>query len=228
MKQILPALLLLAFATASYATGNGDAYNRIDLAVSAGESVDNDTLVGLLYAQQEGSDTARLTREVNSRIAEAVALAKAEPAIRVQTMEYSTNPIYKNRTLSGWRVRQSIRLESRDAAVLSQMIGRLQQRLNVSSIRYALSPERRAQVEDGLISRAIAAFKARSALVAREMGAQDYRLVRMNISNASAEPRPYQMRTMAMKAEADAVPPTLEAGTRRVEVRISGTIELEP
>lgn len=228
MKPILSSLLLLLLSAATLAAEQGDTYNRIALSVSAGRTVDNDTLVSLLYAQQEGSDTGRLTREVNSRISRAVALAKADPAIRVQTMEYSTNPIYKNRTLSGWRVRQSIRLESRDAAALSQMIGQLQKQLNVSSIRYTLSPQRRGEVEEELISQAIAAFKGRSALITREMGSKGYRLVQMAIDNASPAPRPYAVRTLAMNAVADAPPPTLEAGTRRVEVRISGTIELEP
>jgi len=221
-------LLLLCLTSVAYAGGDEITYNRIKLSVSASQPVDNDTLVSLLYAQQEGSDTSRLTNEVNSRIAAAVKLAQSDSAIQVQTLDYSTSPIYNKRILSGWRVRQSIRLESRDGAALSRMIGKLQKQLNVSSIRYVLSPQRRQQAEDELIRRAIAAFKARAALISGEMGAKDYRLVQMTVSQSGGSPRPYPMRAMAMENAADAAPPTLEAGTQQVQIRIDGSIELEP
>ena len=226
--KTLTLLLLLCLAGVAAAGTDETSYNRINLSASASEAVENDTLVSLLYAEQEGSDTARLTGEVNKRIAAAVKLAGNDPAIRVQTLDYNTSPIYTNQVLSGWRVRQTIRLESRDAAALSQMIGTLQKRLNVRSISYALSPQRRRQAEDGLIRRAIAAFKARAALISREMGAPGYRLVQMNIDQSGSSPRPYAMRALAMEKSSNAAPPTLEAGTRRVEIRINGTIELTP
>jgi len=182
--------------------------------------------VSVLYAQEEGNNPSLLSQEVNRAITAAVDKAKRKSAIKVQTLDYNTQPIYRNQVLSGWRVRQSIRLESRNAAELSQLIGDLQKQLGVSSIAYAISPERKRESEETLIAKAIAAFRKRAKMIASEMGHDDYRLVNMNVNTSGIAPRPQSMRAMAMQA--DAAPPTLEAGSRRVEVNINGTIELKP
>ncbi len=201
-------------------------YDRISLTVSAGREVENDTLVSVMYAQEEGSNPSRLSNEVNRVIGKAVALAKRNPDIKVQTLEYSTTPVYRKQTLSGWRVRQSIRLESRNGAALSEMIGELQSSLAVGSISYAISPQRLKSTEDSLISEAIAAFRARAEMMATEMGQKGYRLVQMNVNTPGHPVQPRQMRGVAMAMRAEAAPPTLEAGSRRVEVNINATIEL--
>ncbi|MCW8902447.1 SIMPL domain-containing protein, partial [Sedimenticola sp.] len=144
---------------------------------------------------------------------------------KVQTLDYQTSPVYRNNTLSGWRVRQTIRLESQDVALISQLMGKLQEGLSIGSISYAVSPEQRQQVEERLISQAIQLFRARAALISKEMGHSEYRLVQMNISSSGAAPGPYPVRAMALRAESA---PTLEAGSQRLEVQINGTIELKP
>ena len=202
-------------------------YDRINLSVSAGEAVENDILKAVLFAQQEGNDTARLAREVNRNISRAVEQAKGVTGVKVQTLDYRTTPIYRKQSLTGWRVRQSIRLESQDATILSKLIGNLQENLGISNITYTLSPEGRKAIEDKLIARAISRFKQRAELISSEMGRNGYRLVQMNINGAGITPRPVQMRAMTMEMRG-APPPTLEAGSQRVEIHINGTIELKP
>jgi predicted secreted protein len=225
-QTALTLLLSLGLCAAQAADQAPPSYDRVSLSASAAQEVENDTLVAVMYAQREGNDATRLAREVNKQVTQAVDRAKTIPAVKVQTLEYSTSPVYRKQTLSGWRVRQSIRLESRDAAALSQLIGELQEQLGVSSITYTVSPELRRQVEDGLIAEAITAFNDRAAMIAEQMKRGGYRLVEMNINNSGYQPRPMPMRTMALAEAADA--PTLEAGTRQVEVRITGSIELAP
>lgn len=202
-------------------------YDRINLSVSAGESVENDILKAVLFAQQEGNDAARLAREVNRNISRAVEQAKGVTGVKVQTLDYSTSPIYRKQSITGWRVRQSIRLESRDAASLSKLIGSLQEHLGVSNITYALSPEGRKAIEDKLIANAISRFKQRAELISNEMEQSGYRMVQMNINSDRITPRPVQMRAMTMEMKG-APSPTLEAGSQRVVVNINGTIELKP
>jgi len=203
-------------------------YDRINLTVSAGREVENDTLVSVMYAEQEGNNPSRLADEINRTIRKAVDQAKRNPKIRVQTLAYSTTPVYRNQTLSGWRVRQSIRLESSDGAALSELIGELQSSLAVGDISYTISPQRLKETEDELIGEAIAAFRIRAQRVAQEIGRKGYRLVQMNVNTPGHVIPPRQVRGMAMAMRAEAAPPTLEAGSRRVEVDISATIELNP
>jgi predicted secreted protein len=204
-------------------------YDRINLSASAGEEVENDTLVAILYAQREGNDAAQLAEQVNKLVKNAVAKAKQADGVKVQTQGYNTNPLYREQMLTGWRVRQSIRLESKASTVLSELIGDLQKDLGVSNISYAVSPERRKEVEGELISKGIAAFNQRAQQITKDLGRQEYRLVEMHVSTSGIGHDSFRGgHAMVMMERAEAAPPTLEAGTRRVEVSISGTIELAP
>ncbi len=221
---LLPLLLLIAAQTHANAQ---TVYNRVDLTASASMEVENDTLVAVLYAQKEGNNTAKLSSGVNKAIAEAVEMANKLPGIKVQTLEYSTNPVYKRNILSGWRVRQSIRLESKDSTALSDLIGTLQKKLKVSHISYSVSPERRKEVEEKLIAEAIAAFNHRAELVAKAMDRNGFRLIQIQVNTSGMMPRPFAMRAMAMEKVAAEAAPTLEAGTQRVTVSVNGAVELK-
>jgi predicted secreted protein len=200
-------------------------YDRVNLSAMASGEVENDTLVAVLYAQQEGKVAARAADEVNRAVSWAVAKAKGEAGIKAQTLDYRTNPVYRQQLLTGWQVRQSLRLESRDSAGLSQLVGDLQERLAVANISYAVSPERRQEAEAGLISEAIARFKERARQIASELERPGYRLVQMEVNTAGEGVVPPQMRAMTM--EMAAAPPTLEAGSQRLQATVTGTIELQ-
>ncbi|MCW8882197.1 MAG: SIMPL domain-containing protein [Sedimenticola sp.] len=223
MSRLL-LLLPLLFSITATADLLPPTYDQVTLSVSAGESVENDTLIATLYAQREGNNPAQLAAQINKDINLAIQTVKQQPEIKVQTLEYTTNPIYRNNTISGWRVRQSIRLESKEATAISQVIGTLQESIYLGSTQYRVSPELRLQVQDRLTAQAIHAFKARADLVTKEMGRQGYRMVQMHINENGLSPRPYSMQGMALRAEAA---PAMEAGTQRLEVQINGTIELQ-
>jgi predicted secreted protein len=227
--QIRNVLYLLLLFPAVLAAGDTPlTYDRIDLSVSVNREVENDTLVAVLFAQKEGNDTTRLASEVNRLIATAVRTAKQRPEVRVQTPEYRTTPIYNKQYISGWRVYQSIRLESTNAGAVSALIGELQKTLGLESISYNLSPKSRAQIEAELIRDGIAAFKKRAELISSEIGRPGYRLVQMAVNTSGASPRPFLMRAAQSTASLSPAPPALEAGTQQVEVTINGTIELQP
>ena len=218
--------LLLLLPTVLFAGETPPTYDRIDFSVSAGREVENDTLVAVLYAQREGNDTSRLADEVNRLITAAVRTAKQHPEVKVQTPAYRTSPIYSKEHISGWRVYQSIRLESTDAGAVSRLIGTLQKTLGLESVSYTLSPKSREQTETQLVREGIAAFKQRAQLISTEMGRSGYRLVQMAVNTSGISPRPFLMReTKSMTSLSPA--PALEAGTQRVEVTINGTIELQ-
>lgn len=231
-------LLLLALITPIAPIANAEpqpTYDRVSLSVSRTADMENDTLVAVLYAEQEDEKAAVASREVNRRIAEGVRKAKADSAIKVQTLGYSTQPIYAKipsysgggHRITGWRVRQSIRLESRDGEKLSSLLGSLQGQLAVSSIGYSASEEAARQHEEELTGATIQALRERAQLVANSMGSQGYRLVQMNISSDGNRPQPYPMRAMAMEMKSADAAPVLEAGTRKLTVSINATIELK-
>jgi predicted secreted protein len=226
LRNGLLILSLTAISTSAWCSEPPLTYDRIDLSATASRQVENDTLVAIMYAQREGNDATQSSKEVNQMVSQAVKQAKATPGIKIQTMGYSTDPIYNKQTLTGWRVRQDIRLESQDSAVLSKLIGDLQKQLGVGSISYTISPEKLSAVEEELMTEGMAAFKRRAQLITKEMGHARYRLVDMQVNTSGAAPQLRRMRSMAIEMAAPAPAPTLEAGTRQVHVNVSGTIEL--
>jgi predicted secreted protein len=199
-------------------------YDRIHLRSSASAEVDNDTLIAVLYAQKEGTEPGLLADSVNRLITQAVNEANRSEGIKVQTLGYQTSPIYQQQRLSGWRVRQSMRLQSMDGDRLSQLLNRLQSSLALESINYTISPEQRERVEETLTLQAIDAFRKRAQLVTKQLGRSDYRLVEMTIQNSDRPHLPMRANMMAFEG---AAAPTLESGSQRVQIEISGTIELQ-
>ena len=228
----LIALFCLLFSSHVWADDRPLTYDRINLSASASEEVETDTLVAMLYAQKEDPDAEQAAGEVNQAMQKAQAEVQKFPVVNHQTQAYSTTPIYSKSTfvsgatVVGWRVRQSIRLESRDFAAMGRLIGTLQQTLALDSIDYSISLASRRTAEETLISEAIEHFKQRARLVTNAFGKQDYRLVEMHINTSGIAPRPYRVQAMSMESKS-APPPVLEAGRQRIEVQVSGTIELE-
>ena len=226
-RTLAISLLLMPLCLPAWADEAPLTYDRISLTASASAKVDNDILVAVLYSQREGSDATRLANEVNQHIRWAVNRAKQDSGVSVKTLDYRTNPVYRDGKLSAWRVRQSIRLESGDSARLSALIGELQERLAVQSVTPDMSPASRQGAENTLIGEAIRAFSARASLVTGELGRTEYRLVRMEVRTSGGPVQPLPVRSRAIAMEAAAAPPVLEPGTREVQVTVSGTIELQ-
>jgi predicted secreted protein len=210
----------------------GDApltYDRISLSVNVEEDVEADLLAAALVAQREGRDAAALAGDVNGLVDWALQQAAGESGVEAETTGYTTTPVYSKTTLTGWRVRQGIRLRSKDAPVLSALVGRLQERLLVESIDYEISDERRSGVEERLVKAGIAAFRARARLIAEQMEQPQYRLVEMRVDAQGGRPAPiYRAASQAIAmADAAPIPPRIEAGKQTVRVTVSGVIELQ-
>lgn len=229
-KKAFPTVvLLLVFvnATSAIADDVAPTYDRVNFRVSASQDVENDTLVAVMYQERSGQQPTAMADEVNRTIAWAVELAKKNSAVKVQTLNYRQDPLYKNQIVTGWKVRQSIRLESSDATALSTLIGELQKRLSVASLRYTVSPDVREQIEDVLIARALDRFRQRGELISTELGRANYRIVNLDVVTSGRSPEPVRMRAVAMAESSRVAAPTLEAGVQSITVQVSGSIELE-
>lgn len=225
--RVLGFLLALSALSAVHADERAPlTYDRIDLSSEAQGEVQNDILVAMLSSEMEGPKAAALAVEVNKTIAKAVDRIKQVPEIKVQTLGYQTSPVYQKERISGWRVKQAIRLESLDAGKLGGLLGELQQQLHLESVGYETSPQKRKEAEDGLIKEALGAFRQRAELVPRELGRSRYRIVALRVDTGGPPVRPMALGMRAMAVEA-AVPVPIEAGTQKVEVNVSGTVELQ-
>jgi predicted secreted protein len=201
-------------------------FDIVSLSAHAQAEVDNDRIQATLFAEREGSDPARLADAVNQDIDWALAELDKVTVIDSSTPAYQTSPLYQQGRITGWRVRQTIRLESADMTAMSDMLGKLQARLGLQAVNFLLSDERRQAVEEGLIKEALANFTARAAMVAGELGRGGYRLVDVQVNSAGSVRPPVPQMAM-MRAEAAVAAPRLEGGNSLVQVMVSGTIQLK-
>lgn len=223
-----PLALLMAVALAvgaPPARAEAPVATTIGLTAEGQQEAANDLAVAGMFTEASDPQPGEVARRVNATIAAAVALAKKYPDVKVRTASSQTFPVYgkSGRTIESWRMRSDLRLESRNLAMLADLVSALQKDLALAEISLQPAPETRGQAQDGATRAAIDAFQARAAMVAKTLG-KNYRLRHLDIGTQGISPPPRPMPRLAM-AEA-AAPLPVEAGTSTVSTTVSGTIEL--
>jgi predicted secreted protein len=230
MNRALELGVALAAATVAAASlaQEDEVYDRVSLGTSASAEVENDLLIATVFAEVEDNDQADASSAVNETIAWAAARARDVSGIEIRTTNYTTRPVYANeRRIVGWIARQGLRLESQDAAALSELLGELQQRVAVESINFSLSNAARNAAEEVLIAEALAQFNRRAELIATELGRNGFKIVQINVGASGANPFARERFAAQVAQSADGFfAPELEAGNQVVSVTVNGTVEL--
>ena len=225
LPGMMSVLLLASFMGAVHADTD-NVYNRVRLQAQQLEAVSNDTMHVTLNTFGEARDPASLATRINEDMEWALGIARRLQGITSRTGGYQTYPVYKDNVLKGWRGEQNLELEGKDIRAMSRLVGELQEKLQVKSMSFSVSDEKRTGVENRLISRALDAFKARVAIVVDNLRASGYRIVDMTISTSSQRPpAPYPVARMAATMQAESRV-AVEAGESDVSVMVSGTVEL--
>lgn len=223
-------VLPFVFAATNWADAAEDVprYNQIHFQVERSRPVDNDRMQATLSVTAEDANAARLADQINRSMDWALKAAKSSAKIESRTGGYQTYPVYGKDKIQRWRATQELLLEGADFSQMGELIGKLQERLQVGAITFSVSPERRATVEDELIAKALEAFKQRAELVRRQLAAKGYRIVNFTINQDGIAPitRP-MMRAQGMLETASVAAPAVQAGTSILNVNVSGTIEMQ-
>ena len=224
MRSILLALLFVPLAAAAQAPEA--LFNLISLNAEADREIPNDLLTATLVAEAEGTDPAQLADGVNRAMQRALSTALAVKSVKARSGAYQTIPVYEKSRVARWRVRQELRLESADFAAATDLIGKLQASLMVTGMNLSVSAEARRKAENALIAEALVAFEERARVVRDAMKAKGYRVRDLQVSpGGSSPPRP--MLAMAARTLHEAAPPAVEAGSTRILITVSGTIQLQ-
>ena len=202
-------------------------YNQISLEATASAEVDNDTMIVSLFAQEEGSKAASLSDKVNKKINWALLQLKQYADIKVETESYSTSPVYKKSQIIAWRVKQSIKLESTNMSLMSEVLGQLQQQLNLTGITFDVSRDKREQETQQLIDQALSAYDKRASQIANKLKHDGYKIVTMHVSTSTSPIQPRYRSSVMMAESSSVVSPKVAAGDRTLSVRVNGTIELK-
>jgi predicted secreted protein len=220
-------VVIIAAAGSALGADAAEPMNRVSFQVESSRDVTNDWIQAVVGLTVEDVDAARLANRVNQTMAGALERASGTPSVRVKSGGYTTHPIHEGGKLRRWRASQQLILESADVDAVTALIGKLQAELQLQSIRFSVSPERRRATENELIAEVLTAFRARAEIVRETLGARSYEIAEISISTRGGPPvRPMyaEARTMAAAAQA---PPALEGGSSQLSVHANGTIELE-
>ena len=218
------AAVVIAISSIAYADEQIQ-FNIINLRVEQSREVVNDVMVVVMQAAAQNNSSSEAVQSVNEIMGWADTIIAADQRVKHKTLNYQTRPIYQNKTVTGWTASQQLQLQSHDIEALTKMAGSLQQQLQIVSMRFQVSPERRTEELKTLIVDALESFSTKAELVTQTLQAKDYRLVNVSIDE-NGGPRPYRGMIQAEGVTARSAAPAVEAGESKIQVSVSGAIQL--
>jgi predicted secreted protein len=219
------AVLLLA--PSATLADDEPAKDQVRFQVEVGSDVENDLVTAVLSVTAEALKPAKLADDLNKTMTWALQQTRAHQQVKSRGGAYQTYPVYEDKKIVRWRGRQELQLESQDVDRLSELVGVLQSRLQMQSLQFSVSPDKRRAVEDELIERALKAYLQRAEIIRASLAAQGYRLLEVDIDSGGKDrPIPVRAEAASMLGRASVSPPAMEQGTSRINVRASGKIQL--
>lgn len=221
-RMLMYLVVLLWTGSVAAAQTGGRHHARVHLQVSSSTRVGNDRMQALLIARGEDSDPARLADKINTAMQWALSQTRKYKVVHAQSRGYNIAPVYDKQVLTRWRGSQGLLLKSNDFGELAALLGKLQTRLQVQSVDFSVSRNKRQVAQNTLIGQALGAFAKRADLVRKDLGAGGYRIVQLDINTGERSPTPVTFMTARRLARS----PALAPGTSPVTVTVSGVIQL--
>lgn len=221
---LLPCFLL-ALALPANAHDVETLFNVVNLQAQAEREIPNDQMTVILVTEHEGSNAASISQEINKDMQWALDIIKTYKGVNSKTGNYQTYPIYNKQTITGWRSSQQVEINSENMAGLTELVGKLQEKLQVKQMNFSPTDATRNQHENELIEEAMVGFKERVAIVGKHMDHKSHRIVNIHINSGGYQPPiMYEraMKTMVMDAESS---PAVEAGMSKITVNVSGSVQ---
>ena len=229
--KILLLITIISLTAFSSAQAHDDhtVYNQVTFSSAAQAEIGNDVLVITMRAHEKGRNLETLSDNINKTMDWAVKLANRSNDIKSQTRNYQTSPWYEKGKQKGWQISQSLSLSSSNLEEISQLMQQLQTKMQVQSSNYQVSPEKLEKLTGNLTQSALQKFSQRASTISQTLGSDKYKIVKIQISSSSDNhPRPMMaMESMRSASVQSVAAPTFEAGTQKVTVTASGTIELQ-
>lgn len=223
-KVFVLAGLLMFLSSPLIAHDNEPLFNQVNLQAQSERDIPNDQLIVLLAVEEEGKEAAKIANKINKDMDWALNKTRPHKDIEARTLSYNTSPIYDKRTVIGWRAVQQLELKSTNITELSELVGDLQERLKVKNMKFSPTKETRKHYEDELIEEAMLAFKQRVEIVKKHMDNKNVRIVNLHVNTGVGHIQPVyaENRMMSMSSKSA---PTVEAGTSKITVTVSGSVQ---
>jgi len=203
----------------------------IHLDQQAQKVVPRDRLQADLRVEASGPDSRGLQDEVNRRMAAALAKARKNPALTVQSGGYG---VYREQPAKGapeiWHASQGLTVISKDFDAVLKLAGDLQNDgLAMSGLRFFLAPETLRAAQSDLTAQALSGLRDRANEVAANLGMGVAQYKEVTVGNATEGfdgRRPMMMAKAAMAAPAVVTPPDAEAGDSTITLNVQAEVVL--
>ena len=201
------------------------------LDAQANVEVDNDELTVVLSITRDGPRPAALTQSVLGVLTKVTEQVKRVDGVQQQVGDVSAFPVWgpKGKT-DQWSARASLVLVSKNLGALAALASELTADMQLSSVNFQLSKEKRSAVEKQLMGDLAAAVHSKSNAVAQAFAFKGYAIQSLNLSEqrqAVAMPMARMASPMA-SAMADSVPIPTQAGKSMVSLQAQVTVLLKP
>ncbi|MBQ0723833.1 MAG: SIMPL domain-containing protein [Cycloclasticus sp.] len=200
----------------------------VNLQSNVSITLETDTTIAVMAVEAEHKQPAQLAEQINTTMAWALDAAKKFKSIDVKGGQYSAHQMYDKNVVRSWRGSQQLVLESKNSVELGQLIGLLQTKLLLKSLRYIVSNEKRKKVKTGLIQQAIEQFKQQARVITKSLDHTQYAIHQINIdSNASQPPVHFAQARLLNNAQAvETASANLQPSTSDIQITVSGSIRL--
>lgn len=202
----------------------------VDLSARVAVDITNDNLIGTLATSSTDTTLESISKQAKTTINQALTISKKYPTVRVKTGQTYTHPVFdqNNKKIKSWSIRSEIVLDSKDRDAFSELVGLLQEKMEVVNIQQSVSPERIKESEDAMMVDAIQAFNARAKVIASAMG-KGYSIRNLSVNPESISHSPMLMRSVSAKSGAEMMnsPIPVAMGTSTVAVSVNGQIALD-
>ena len=201
------------------------------LDAQASIEVDNDELTVVLSVTRDGPRPAALTQAVLGVLTKVTEQVKRVDGVQQQVGDVSAFPVWgpKGKT-DQWSARASLVLVSKNLGALAALASELTADMQLSSINFHLSKEKRSAVEKQLMGDLAEAVHSKSSAVAQAFAFNGYAIQTLNLSEqrqAVAMPMARMAMPMA-SAMVDSVPIPTQAGKSMVSLQAQVTVLLKP
>jgi predicted secreted protein len=207
----------------------------LGLSASASVEVVKDLLAVTLSTTKEGADANLVQAQLKQALDAALGEAKkaARPGqLDVQTGNFSLYPRYPNGSssskpaISGWQGTAELVVEGRDMAAIGQLTGRITT-MTIARVTYRLSREASLRVDGDIAAEAIAAFRAKAAVYAKQFGYAGFAIREVTVATNEPQPGPVPMMRMQAAGVSQGEALSVEPGKALVAATVSGTVQLK-
>ena len=217
-------LCVLAFTASAH--DDEPLFNVVNLQTQIERDIANDQMTVLLATEHEGSNAANISKDINSDMQWALEVIKTYKGVESKTGNYQTWPIYNKQTISGWRSRQEVEIKSENISGLTELAGKLQERLQIKQMNFSPADVKIKEQENILIEEAMEAFRERIKIIGKHMDQKNYRIVAIHINTGGYQPpiiyERAAMKTLSMDSSST---PAVDAGSSKISVIISGSVQ---